>query len=165
MSIDNPSRLIAIEDSLKNTNPTPAIINALVNAHNTLGLSAVDSHNFIKGISHFKKAISLSQNDTLSIYHLNMAEGHILKKTGKKEKIWEAIQKYYKAGTMKPKLGEPYYYIGESYYKLDDKEFDLILDSYDLALSLDLDDSLRKKIVAIRDDTIRREKRLKQFWR
>ena len=165
MSIHNPARLIAIEDSLINTNLTPSIISALIKAHNKLGLAAVDTHNFKKGITHFRKAIALSENDTLSIYHLNMAEGHLLKKTGNKEKIWNAIQKYYEAATMKPELGEPYYHIGESYHKLGDKEFDLIINSYDMALNLNLEDSLRKKIVSIRDDVIKREKRLKNFWR
>ena len=56
-----------------------------------------------------------------------MAEGHLLQKSGKKDKLWSSIQAYNKAAMIFEKAGAPYYYIGNSYLKLGDKDFDLII--------------------------------------
>ena len=59
----------------------------------------------------------------------------------------------------------PHYYIGKSYHKLGDKDFDLIIDSYDKALALELSTELRKLVSQDREDVLTREKKLKDFWK
>ena len=65
---------------------------------------------------------------------------------------------------INPKSGIPYYYIGLSYQKIGDKDFDLILEAFQNALLLELDDNTRKKTQSLLEATKKREKRLKDFW-
>ena len=82
-----------------------------------------------------------------------------------KEVLWEAIQSFYKASNIYPLNGEPHYYIGETYLKLGDKDFDLIIDSYDKALSLNLPKSLEEKVKTSKKEALRRRDLLKNFWK
>ena len=165
MARDDPAALIALEDSLSERGTSPAVIRALVTAHNTLGLAALEAEDYKKGIDHFSKAVGLSELDTLSRYNLLMAEGHLLYKRGNKDGLWEAIQNYHKAAQLKPDLGNPHYYIGQSYHKLGDTDFDLILDSYEKALTLNLSSHLREKTEAAHAHASQRDKLLKDFWK
>ena len=94
-----------------------------------------------------------------------MAEGHWLQKSGKKDKLWSSIQIYNKAATIFEGAGAPYYYIGNSYLKLGDKDFDLIIESYEKALALELSADLRKRASQAREHVSMREKKLKDFWK
>ena len=94
-----------------------------------------------------------------------MAEGHWLQKSGKRDKLWSSIQIYNKAATIFERAGAPYYYIGNSYLKLGDKDFDLIIESYEKALALELSADLRKRAGQAREHVSMREKKLKDFWK
>ena len=165
MARDDPAALIALEDSLSERGLSPAIINALVAAHNALGLAALETEDYKKGIGHFSRAMGLSELDTLSRYNLLIAEGHLLYKRGNKDGLWDAIQNYHKAAQLKPDLGDPHYYIGQSYHKLGDTDFDLILESYEKALTLNLSSNLREKTEEAHTRVSKRDQLLKDFWR
>ena len=94
-----------------------------------------------------------------------MVEGHLLQKSGKKDKLWSSIQSYNKAAMIFEKTGAPYYYIGNSYLKLGDKDFDLIIESYEKALALELSIDLREQVIQAREHILMREKKLKDFWK
>ena len=96
---------------------------------------------------------------------LYMALAHEKLVSGKKEYLWESIQNYYKASAIYPSKGEPFYFIGQAYLKIGDKDFDLIIESYDRALSLNLDSELRVSVVNAKNETIRRKDLLKNFWK
>ena len=165
MATSNPNKLISIEDSLLQSKSTTHIIHSIALAHNALGDSAVQEGDYEKAKTHFTRALKLSPNDSLYIYNQLMAEGHLLQETGKKDKLWSSIQTYNKAATIFEKAGAPYYYIGNSYLKLGDKDFDLIIESYEKALALDLSTNLRKRAIQARKHASRREKKLKDFWK
>ena len=165
MATSNPNKLISIKDSLLQSKSTTHIIHSIALAHNTLGDSAIQEGNYEKAKDHFTKALKLSPNDSLYIYKQLMAEGHLLQKSGKKNKLWSSIQAYSKAATIFEKTGAPYYYIGKSYYKLGDKDFDLIIESYDKALALELSTELRRLVNQAKEDVVMREKKLKDFWK
>ena len=57
----------------------------------------------------------------------------------------DAIEKFSQASSLLPNDGEPHYWIAISYTKLGDTDFDLILESYEKSLSLNLDNDLRNK--------------------
>ena len=86
-------------------------------------------------------------------------------KSGKKDKLWSSIQAFSKAAMIFEKAGAPYYYIGNSYLKLGDKDFDLIIESYEKALALELNTDLRKRVIQAREHVSTREKKLKDFWK
>ena len=165
MATENPSKLLLLEDSLLRSNPSPATISSVTLAHKVLGQRAIDIENYKKAMNHFSNALKLSPKDTLSIYKTLLLQGHILYNTGKKDKLWDAIEVYNKAAIVFETLGEPHYYIGKSYHKISDKDFDLIIESFDRALELELSTGLRKVINEAREDAMFREKKLKDFWK
>ena len=89
----------------------------------------------------------------------------MLYETGNKNKLWESIQKYYSAASLQKSLGEPYYYIGLAYHKIGDKDFDLIIESYDKALELNLSSDLKDTVVKQRSIALDRNRVLKDFWK
>ena len=165
MATSNPNKLISIKDSLLQSKSTTHIIHSIALAHNALGENAIQEGNYEKARAHLTEALKLSPNDSLYIYNHLMAEGHWLQKSGKKDKLWSSIQIYNKAATIFEKAGAPYYHIGNSYLKLGDKDFDLIIESYEKALALDLSTNLRKRVIQAREHASAREKKLKDFWK
>ena len=165
MATSNPNKLLSIKDSLLQSKSTTHIVHSVALAHNTLGDSAITEGNYEKAKDHFTKALKLLPNDSLYIYNQLMAQGHLLQKSGKKDKLWSSIQTYNKAAAIFERAGDPYYYIGNSYLKLGDKDFDLIIESYEKALALELSADLRKRVIQARDHVSMREKKLKDFWK
>ena len=164
MATDDPEALIAIEDSISKKGLSSLPLGALLLAHNNVGLAALESANYEIAHQHFSHARRLSEEDTTAHYNLLITEAHILYRQGNKDGIWAAIQKYNKAALLKPNLGEPYYYIGLSYHKLGDTDFDLIIESYEKALSLDVDPLVRSKVENAKSQAASRNKLLKEFW-
>ena len=165
MATEDPKGLLLLEDSLKSEKLNKKTIKALITAHNTIGLSELNNNNIEKAKNHFSNTLIYSANDTLARYNLLIIQGHLLKKSGKKEKLWNAIQAYHKAAQLKPYNGDPYFFIAESYKKIGDKEFDLILESYKKALELDLSPQIKKIATTEYALILDREKKLKEFWK
>ena len=164
MAEENPLLLIDLQDSLIKSKKSKNIYGALKKANNNLGKKEFEKEEFDEAIYYFSKAIELDKNDTLANFYLLISEGNKFSKTGKKGNLWSAILKYNKAAQINPKSGIPYYYIGLSYQKIGDKDFDLILEAFQNALLLELDDNTRKKTQSLLEATKKREKRLKDFW-
>ncbi len=165
LATSNPNKLLSIKDSLLQSNSTTHTIHSIALAHNALGENAIQEGNYEKAKTHFTEALKLSPNDSLYKYNQLMTEGHLLQKSGKKDKLWSSIQIYNKAATIFEKAGAPYYYIGKSYLKLGDRDFDLIIESYEKALALELSADLRKRVIKSREHASTREKKLKDFWK
>ena len=66
---------------------------------------------------------------------------------------------------MYPQNGEPLYWIAIAYTKLGDKDFDLIIESYEKALSLELDSELKVETEKKYKHAKERKKKLDSFWR
>ena len=164
MASSNPGKLISLRDSL-DKELSPVLIDAFIEAYNKVGIDAYNSGKYEKSINMFSNSQELSSRDTLSKYYYLMASGKNKYESGKKELLWESIQDFYKASVLYPKIGEPFYLIGQSYLKLGDKDFDLIIESYDKALSLDVDEELKISINNSRAEAIRRKNLLKNFWK
>ena len=165
MSISNPQKLISIEDSLFQSGLSKSLKQSLVFAHHNLGNQALEESEFDKAKYHFDKALFLLPQDSVLLYKSFLVKGHILYRTGNKNKLWESIQKYYSAASLQKSLGEPYYYIGLAYHKIGDKDFDLIIDSYDKALKLNLNSDLKEMVVKQRSIVVDRNRVLKDFWK
>ena len=165
MASSNPIKLLSIKDSLLQMSSKTHIVHSIALAHKILGDSAIQEGNYEKAKDHFTKALKFLPNDSLYLYGQLMAEGHLLQKSGKKDKLWRSIQAYNKAATIFEKAGAPYYYIGNSYLKIGDKDFDLIIESYEKALALELSIDLREQVIQAREHISMREKKLKDFWK
>ena len=165
LSVENPSELIAMEDSLLRFESSTALYSSLGIAHNELGEKLLEEKKFLKAKNHFSNAIYYSENDTTYLYNHYITEGHILLRKGNKNGLWDGIEFYYKAAKLKPDLGEPHYYIGQSYQKLGNTDFDLIIESYQNALQLTLSNKLRKKVDLELENILNRKNRLESFWK
>ena len=164
IALTNPEKLIKMQDSLNNITD-PRFNEALIMVFNSRGLQAMEKQNYNEALKYFYKSQKLSQSDSLSKYSLLMASAFQKFSSGKKDVLWDAIQSFYKASNIYPFNGEPYYYIGQTYLKLGDKDFDLIIDSYDKALSLNLTESLEEKVKTSKKEALRRRDLLKNFWK
>lgn len=166
MSVENPEKLLSIKDSLLSIRANDkAIIDALVVANNNLAKKYMIQEENVLAIDYFKKARELNNEDIISKYGLLISEGKFLIEKGNKNGIWGAIEKFSKASTLYPDNGEPFYWIGISYTKLGDTDFDLILESYEKALSLKLNEVQRKEAEKKYEKAKERKKKLDSFWK
>jgi len=166
MSIENPEELLSIQDSLLKVKKNDVnILEALVSANNRVAEKHMEKGDYISAADYFKKATELNTGDVVSKYGLLLADGNVLVKKGNKNGIWDAIEKYSKAATLYPKNGEPFYWMAIAYTKLGDADFDLILESYEKALSLELDNELRTEAGKKHKHAIERKNKLDSFWK
>ena len=166
MSIENPEGLLSMQDSLLRTKKNDVnILDALVTANNKVAEKHMKQGDYISAGDHFKKATELNTSDLVSEYGLLLADGNILVNKGNKNGIWDAIEKYSKAATLYPKNGEPFYWMAIAYTKLGDTDFDLILESYEKALSLELGNKLRTEAEKKHKHAIERKNKLDSFWK
>ena len=166
MSIENPEKLLSIQDSLLKTKKNDVkILDAIVSANNRVAEKHMVQGDYISAADHFKKATELSASDVVSKYGLLLADGNVLVKKGNKNGIWDAIEKYSKAATLYPKNGEPFYWMAIAYTKLGDTDFDLILESYEKAMSLDLKNELRAEAEKKHKHAKERKNKLDSFWK
>ena len=166
LSLEDPNALIAIEDSLLLVNKNNQSINdAIVIANNNVAKNHLNNNELSLAVKHFKKSISINKNNKDSQYGLMIAEGRALIKKGNKNGIWDAIEKFSKASSIFPKKGEPFYWIAVSYTKLGDTEFDLILESYEKSLSLELDENIKDEVEKNYKKAKNRKNKLDSFWK
>ena len=166
MSIEDPEKLLSIQDSLLFTNGNDQnIIGALVIAHNNVAEKFINEGDNVSAVKHYKKASELNNSDKVSKYGLLITEGILLVSKGNKNGIWDAIEKFSKASTLYPGKGEPFYWIAISYTKLGDTDFDLILESYEKALALELNDKQRSEAEKKYEKAKERKKKLESFWK
>jgi tetratricopeptide (TPR) repeat protein len=166
LSIENPAKLVAVQDSLLSVNgDNQQIRDALVTANNSVAKRYLNTGDLKLAIRHFNKSISIDGKNKDSNFGLLIAEGRILIKKGNKNGIWDAIEKFSKASSLFPRNGEPFYWMAKSYTKLGDTEFDLILESYEKSLALDLDEGLRLEVEKNYKIAKNRKSKLDSFWK
>jgi len=166
MSIEAPETLLSIQDSLLIERPSnQSIIDALVNAHINVAEKYINKGDNASAAEHFKSASELNSFNNVSKYGLLISEGRLLVNRGNKNGIWDAIEKFSKASTLYPGNGEPFYLIAISYTKLGDTDFDLILESYEKALALELNDKQRSEAEKKYEKAKERKKKLETFWK
>ena len=166
LSLEDPNALIAIEDSLLSANKNNQSINdAIVIANNNVATNYLNDNELSLAVKHFKKSISINRDNKDSQYGLMIAEGRVLIKRGNKNGIWDAIEKFSKASSIFANKGEPFYWIAVSYTKLGDTEFDLILESYEKSLSLELDENIKDEVEENYKKAKNRKNKLDSFWK
>jgi len=166
LSLEDPNALIAIEDSLLSVNKNNQSINdAIVIANNNVANNHLNINELSLAVKHFKKSRSINRDNKDSQYGLMIAEGRVLIKRGNKNGIWDAIEKFSKASSIFPNKGEPFYWIAVSYTKLGDTEFDLILESYEKSLSLELDENIKNEVEENYKKAKERKNKLDSFWK
>jgi len=166
LATNEPKKLLAMQDSLmeKGAN-NQRLIQALTKAHNNVGLEALYTNDLKTANKHFQESLSLSPKDSTAQYYTWITEGRILIKTGKKNKIWDAIELFGKCDRLMVENGEHHYWTGKAYYKIGDTDFDLILEAFLLATEKTLPPHLVEKAELELKKQLARKKKLDDFWR
>ena len=86
MAIESPYELISLEDSLINIGLSKKNQKSLALAHKNIGLMQMRKKNYINAKACFLNALNHASEDSTVQYNLFMIDGHLLRKTGKKEK-------------------------------------------------------------------------------
>ena len=166
MSIESPEKLISIQDSLILAHgDDEGILAALAVANNNVAKKYMKQGDYNFAVDHFSTALRLNETNMESKYGLLIAEGRALVKKGNKNGIWDAIEKYSRASNLFPNNGEPFYLTALAYTKLGDTDFDLILESYEKSMSLELSDQLRVEVVKKYEHAKKRKTKLDSFWK
>ena len=166
MSIENPEELLSLQDSLILVNgDDEAVLAVLAIANNTVAAKYIIQGNYSLAANHFSKALILNESNMESKYGLLLAQGRAMVKKGNKNGIWDAIEKYSKASDLFPGSGEPFYLMALAYTKLGNTDFDLILESYEKSISLELDDQLRAEVIKKYEHAKKRKTKLDSFWK
>ena len=166
MSIENPESLLLIQDSLILAHGNDEnVLSALAFANNSVAKEYMNKGDYNLAADHFSKALVLNETSTESKYGLLLADGRALVKKGNKNGIWDAIEKYSKASSLYPNSGEPFYLTAIAYTKLGDTDFDLIIESYEKSISLELSDKLRAEVLKKYEHAKNRKMKLDSFWK
>lgn len=128
------------------------------------GFEALDNYQYNQADQLFARALQIKPDDVDSKYGKHLAAGLILYKKGGQKDLWDAIEQFGLAATLKPKLAEPHFYMAMSYEKKDREEFENAIFEYETALQLEPDGKFseicRKKSKELR--TLQRK--LLEFW-
>ena len=165
MAIQQPLALISMEDSLRKNGSSKKIELSIATAHRQIGIDKMQQGEYDTALKHFQKSTRALEKDTILLYNIFLCKGLVKYETGKKEKLWDAIELFNKASLLMPGKGSPHFYMGLSYNKLGNTEFDLIIDSYRRALSLNNNQEIASEIKAHLDEALRRERMLNEFWK
>ena len=165
MATETPHEMIAVEDSLNSLGLTKRNQDALALAHKKVAIMYLKEKNYKDAKAHFSNVLKYSTSDSIAQYNILMIDGHLLRQTGNKEKLWDAIEIYYKVQRLYPNNGAPYFFIGKAYQSLDKNDFDLILESYQKALELELSKPLLNEVEKEMLSLLTRKKKLEDFWK
>ncbi|NOZ04366.1 MAG: hypothetical protein GXO92_07160 [FCB group bacterium] len=166
LSETDPAFLAAKQDSLlvaeKNN---PELVSALTTAHVNLARKAQSTGDYGKAQSEFEAALKLDSKDNRARYGIAMLKGRRLFKKGSRNALWDAIEQFGKASMYDPTRGEPYYWMAKAYEKKDDQDFELILETYDKALALELPEKLKGDAEKSRAEVAKRKETFENFWK
>ena len=116
LSIENPAKLVAVQDSLLLVSgDNQRIRDALVTANNSVAKGYLNAGDLKSAVQYFNKSNSIDVDNKDSKFGLLIAEGRILVKKGNKNGIWDAIEKFSNASSLYPENGEPFYWMAKSY--------------------------------------------------
>ena len=128
------------------------------------GRDALDRNRLKTAKNRFEKAVEEKADFPDAQYHLSMTEGKLLYRQGSKSAMWDAVEVFGKAASIRPDSAEPHFWLAQAYEKKDRDEFTNAIDEYQTALTLEPDgpraDTCKKKIA----DLKKRKEKLDKFW-
>ena len=166
LSDNDPANLIAMQDSLILAEPENVeLLAVLSQAHVKIALDAMANDDVAGAMESFNSSLKLNKNNKIANYHFALQSGHKYLKKGSRMALWDAIEQYSRAGRFILGEGEPFYWIGRAYEKKDDQDFDLIVESFDKAITLGLPNELRIDCLMRREAVLKRKRVFEEFWR
>jgi tetratricopeptide (TPR) repeat protein len=128
------------------------------------GVALLKNREYERAKSLFEQALEIKPDDVDARYHRHIAWGLRLYKKGSKSALWDAIEEFGYAATLKPHLGEPLYYMGLSYNKKDRNEFDNAIETLEKAVAVESDGPFAQQAAQMAMELRLRRKKLRDFW-
>jgi len=113
---------------------------------------------------YLSKAADLNRDNDDARYYLYLASGRSELKYRRKTRLWQAIEFFGKASTVKPEKAAPHYFMAKAYEKKDGDEFTNAIDEYKKAAALEPDGPYAKESAAKARALRARKKKLDDFW-
>lgn len=123
------------------------------------------NHRSDQALSLYNQAHALDPKNVDASYGAWMIKGHQDYKKGGRDDLWEGIQAFATAARYHPESGIPLVWMARSYAKKDDDDFELILETYNKALNLNLPDSIRSEAQMELEAVRKRKQILDDFWK
>lgn len=128
------------------------------------GLSALKKKRYEKAMSNFSRALEIKPDFQDARYFNYIATGHKLYKKGSKSALWDAIEQYGLASSLRPNAGEPHYFMGLAYNKKDKNEFDNAIRELSTAAQIEPEGKYAKLARKKAAELKKRQKLLRDFW-
>lgn len=128
------------------------------------GIANLKKKRFEKAMSNFSRALEIKPDFEDAKYFNYIATGHKLYKKGSKSALWDAIEQYGLASSLRPQTGAPHYFMGLAYNKKDKNEFDNAIRELDTAVQVEPNGQYAKLAGKKSAELKKRQKLLRDFW-
>ncbi len=112
----------------------------------------------------FSKALKEKSDFTDARYHLHVTEGRLLFTKGPKSALWDAIEAFGKAASLRSEAAEPHFRMAQAYEKKDPDEFINAIDEYETALRLEPKGPFAETCKKRTRELKKRKDKLERFW-
>lgn len=129
-----------------------------------LGMKEMKRKRYKKAKKYFSEALKLKPDYTDAKYQRYIADGLILSKKGSVTALWDAIEQFGYASTLKPDSGEPHYYMAIAYHKKDRREYDNAIREYETAAKVEPNGKYAKAAAKKAKELRALKKKMKAFW-
>ncbi len=128
------------------------------------GMIDLQNKHYKRAIKNFSQALKVKPDFMKARYFNYIATGHQLYKKGSKSALWDAIEQYGLASTLRPHAGAPHYFMGLAYNKKDRNEFDNAIREFETAVKVDPDGEYAKLAKNKAAELRKRQTLLRNFW-
>jgi tetratricopeptide (TPR) repeat protein len=128
------------------------------------GIESLTSKQYQVAMESLEQAVAAKPDNKEAKYYSYLANGLFYYKRGSVGKLWNAIENFGLASSLKPEEVEPHFYMADAYIKKDDKDFENAIREYEEVLKLAPDSELAKEAQKNIDKLKARDKLLKEFW-
>lgn len=111
-----------------------------------------------------EKSVAAKPDNKDAKYYSYLANGLYYYKRGSVGKLWDAIEMFGLAISLRPDQHEPHFYIAEAYIKKDKQDFENSISEFQEVLKLSQDSDLAKEAKKRIEELKARQKLLQDFW-
>ncbi len=128
------------------------------------GKMALEANQIGNAVRFLSRALDLKPDSKPIKYYHHMATGRQLYKQGGKSELWDAIEHFGLAATLRPGLGEPHYRMGLAYHKKNRDEYDNAISEFQKAYEINPDGPYAEEALKRSRELIKRKKIMREFW-
>lgn len=128
------------------------------------GKDLLKKKRYKRAMETLKQALEAKPDNQEAKYYYHLASGLYFYKRGGVKRLWDAIDHFGRASTLRPDEPEPRYYMAEAYLKKDDKDFENTIQAFEEVIRVAPGSSWAKKARKRIAELKKREKLLRDFW-